>query len=190
MFMNSINEMDVVTIFGGSGFVGRYVVEIVARTGAKIRIIHHHAAHESEIALCGQVGQITFFKLPTTKDGMMQLMRHTTHVINLIGILSETHKNTFQKVNVSIARMIAECASQLKIKRFVHVSALVPQNLQSRYAKSKLEGEMAVLQSFPGAVIIRPGIIVGVESHFIQMILKVMKKQSRRKFKGKKIYIN
>src|SRR5687768_17462510 len=154
-----------VTLFGGGGFVGRYVAQALFKAGTRVRI----AEREPRRA---------FFLRPLTGLGMIQLVRAdiarpadvaaavagADAVINLVGIL----KGNFHAVHVDGARNVAEAAAAAGARSLAHVSALgADPESPSSYGRTKGEGEMAVRGAFPGAAILRPSIVFGPEDQFV-----------------------
>lgn len=175
--MQLINENDVIVIFGGRGFVGRYLVRALAASGARIKVVSKSVYLHDELSMCGAVGQIVTLRLNgDKKEDIIRLIEGSTHVVNLLGILYEKGKQTFDYVHVNLATKIAAAARACNIQRLVHMSALgVDYALNSKYAGSKLLGEMAVMQEFPDATILRPSVIFGPEDNFINKIANLIK---------------
>lgn len=158
----------VATVFGGSGFIGRYVVQRLAASGHIVRV----AGRDPEAALflkpMGNVGQI----VPLYAD----LERHetiaraadgATLVVNLVGILAEQHPGEFRRIHAEGAGAVATACAGGGATHLVHVSALgADPASRSEYARSKAEGEKAVLAAFPNATIFRPSIVFGPEDQF------------------------
>jgi len=165
----------VVTVFGGSGFVGRHVVQALARRGCVVRV----ATRDLETALvtktAGAVGQIVPMRCtPWDAASVAGLVAGADAVINLTGILYEKGKNTFQRTHVEVPALIARACHQAAIKNLIHVSALSADiNSESKYARSKAEGEQAVRSAFPDAVILRPSVIFGPEDSFFNRFARM-----------------
>ncbi|WP_053332756.1 complex I NDUFA9 subunit family protein [Candidatus Jidaibacter acanthamoebae] len=174
--MKKIGINDTITIFGGSGFIGSYIVKELAKTGAKIKIVSRNPEENNQLKVCGSVGQIAFVKgdIKSFKD-IEKNVEGSTFVVNLVGILFESSKQKFNKLHVEAAKNIALSCSNNGIRRLIHFSALgVNRNHTSKYASTKLEGEKAVLQTFPNSVIIRPSVVFGREDNFINMFAKLV----------------
>ncbi|MBA8667076.1 complex I NDUFA9 subunit family protein [Holosporaceae bacterium 'Namur'] len=174
--MKKIGINDTITIFGGSGFIGSYIVKELAKTGAKIKIISRNPEENNQLKVCGSVGQVAFIKgdIKSFKD-IEKNVEGSTYVINLVGILFESGKQKFNKLHLEAAKNIALSCSNNNVKRLIHFSALgVNRNHTSKYASTKLEGEKAVLQTFPNSVIIRPSVVFGREDNFINMFAKLI----------------
>jgi len=161
--------MRTVTIFGGSGFVGRYVVQKFAEKGDRIRIAVRNPVAAQFLKPLGEVGQITPVQVfLSSSESLIQVMQGSDVVINLVGILYEKRSQTFEALHVEGARNIAETAFGLGIPTLLHMSALgANKNSSSRYALTKARGEEMVLKYFPEATLFRPSVIFGKEDSFL-----------------------
>lgn len=159
---------NIITIFGGTGFVGRYVVRELAKTGALIRVVSRAPQRGKELKTFGYVGQITLEKGSVLdRDSVARALENANIAINLVGILYERGHQRFSSVQAQGAERVAQAAKEARVERLVHMSALgVDKAGQSKYARSKLNGEKAVLAAFPDATVLRPGIIFGPEDDF------------------------
>ena len=158
-----------VTIFGGSGFVGRYIVQKFAKNGDKIRVAVRHPLAAQFLKPLGEVGQITAVQASlSSPENLSHLMQGSDVVINLVGILYEQGAQTFEKVHVEGAKNIAETATKLGVPTLIHMSALgANKNSHARYASTKARGEEIVLRSYPNATVFRPSVIFGREDAFL-----------------------
>jgi NADH dehydrogenase len=158
---------DLVTVFGGSGFIGTQIVRALARRGARIRVAvrQPHLAHA--MRLMGDVGQVEVVQANVRDaDSVARAVQGADAVINLVGLLYETGRQTFQAVHVDAARTLAQAASDAGA-RFVQMSALgADPTSVSRYARSKAAGEAAIRDVLPSAVILRPSIVFGPGDNF------------------------
>jgi len=158
---------DLVTVFGGSGFIGTQIVRALARRGARIRVAvrQPHLAHA--MRLMGDVGQVEVVQANIRDAGsVIRAVQGADAVINLVGLLYETGRQTFQAVHVDAARTIAQAAADAGA-RLVQMSALGADPASaSRYARSKAEGEAVVRKILPSAVILRPSIVFGPGDDF------------------------
>ena len=157
-----------VTVFGGSGFVGRHTVQPLARRGWRIRAAVRRPDLAGHLQPMGRVGQIlpvqANVRFPESVDAAV---RGATAVVNAVGILSPTGPQTFHDVHVAGARAVARAARLAGVRRLVHVSAIgADRNSDSAYARTKAEAEQAVHEEFRDAVIIRPSILFGPEDDF------------------------
>ncbi|MCC5959421.1 MAG: complex I NDUFA9 subunit family protein [Rhodobacteraceae bacterium] len=157
-----------VTIFGGSGFVGRYIARRMAKAGWRVRVAVRRPNQALHVKPYGAVGQVEPVFCNIRDDASVQaVMQGADAVVNCVGILGEVGRNRFDAVQAEGAGRIARIAAQLQVARLVHVSAIgADVQSDSLYQRSKAEGEAQVIQHFPGAVILRPSIIFGVEDQF------------------------
>lgn len=159
---------NVATVFGGSGFIGRYVVKRLAAAGYTVRV----AVRDTEAALflkpMGAVGQIVPLHAPLGNAAdVARAVAGAEVVINLVGILAERRAGDFQRVQAEGAGLVAKAAAAAGVARLVHLSALGADAASpSLYARSKAEGEAAVRAAFPTATILRPSVVFGQEDQF------------------------
>jgi NADH dehydrogenase len=166
--VQSASSAGLVTIFGGSGFVGRHAVRALARDGWRIRAASRRPDLAGHLQPMGAVGQIHAVQANLRyPDSVAEAVKGADVVINSVGVLASTGKQTFDAVHDEGARAVAKAAKAAGAKTFIHVSAIgADAQSNSRYARSKAEGERAVLEEFPGAVILRPSIVFGPEDEF------------------------
>ena len=156
-----------VTIYGGSGFLGRHVVRALAKRGYRIRV----AVRRPDLALflqpLGKVNQIVAVQANLRyPDSVVRAAERSDVVINLVGILQETGSQSFARLQVDGAAEIARAAAR-QGARMIHVSAIgADENSTSHYARSKAAGEQQVLAAHPAATIMRPSIVFGPEDNF------------------------
>ncbi|MBE0705051.1 MAG: complex I NDUFA9 subunit family protein [Afipia sp.] len=156
-----------VTVFGGSGFLGRHVVRALAQRDYRLRVGVRRPELAGHLQPLGKVGQINPVQANIRYPASIEAAMRGAHVVvNLVGILSEGGAQRFNRVHAHGAHAIAEAAAKIGA-RMVHVSAIgADVNSTSHYAVSKAFGEQAVLDAVPGATIIRPSIVFGPEDHF------------------------
>jgi len=156
-----------VTVFGGSGFLGRHTVRALARAGFRIKVATRRPNRAFFLRPLGSVGQIDFVKCDVAdEESVARAMLGSQAVVNLTGILFEKGQ-TFEEVQADGAANIAKSAAAAGVGALVHVSAIgADLESDSGYAVSKAEGEQAVREAFPKAVILRPSIIFGPEDGF------------------------
>ncbi len=156
------------TIFGGSGFIGRYVVERLADRGWTIRVAVRRPRQAAFLKPLGDVGQIVPIRAPLQdEEAVKAACAGSDAVINLVGILYETGAQSFSSVQALGAERIAKAAAAVGAKQFVQVSAIgADETSPAEYARSKAYGEKAVLEAFPKATILRPSIVFGPEDDF------------------------
>ena len=157
-----------VTIYGGSGFVGRYIARRLAKDGWRVRVAVRRPNEALFVRPYGVVGQVEPVQCNVRDDDSVRAaMTGADAVVNCVGVLSETGKNTFEAVQVEGAARIARLAAEQGIARMVHISAIgADAEAESVYAQTKARGEEAVKEHMPGAVILRPSIIFGPEDDF------------------------
>ena len=164
------------TIFGGTGFVGRYIVRDLARAGYIVKIATRIPERGYFLRPYGSVGQIVPVHCKyNDRASIDQAVSGSTIVVNCVGVLYERRRGDFQRIHTDLAQAIAESCAQHNVTRFVHLSALAVDRAQSRYAKTKLAGEKAVLAAFPNATILRPSVIFGQDDHFFNMFAGLAK---------------
>ncbi len=168
-------EQRVIAVFGGAGFLGRYVVQQLARAGYRLRIISRNPEIDSELYTSGDVGQISLFSADITKpESYKTALAGCYGVINLVGILFEGGKQNFTNVHSLGAEKLAIAAKAAGVSRFIHISALGVNNERgSSYARSKMLGERAVISAFPEATILRPSVLFGAEDNFFNKFAKM-----------------
>jgi len=161
----------IVTIIGGTGFVGRYVVKLLAEQGYSIRVIARDPEAASYLKTAGDVGQISLVSGNLAKpESLIGKLDNSWAVINLVGVLFESGKQNFSSLHAQGAEKLAQLAKQAGAERFVQISAIGADKIvKSKYANTKLTGEKAVKAAFPEATIIRPSIIFGVEDQFFNL---------------------
>jgi NADH dehydrogenase len=163
--MNHINSL--VTIFGGSGFVGRHLVRALAKRGFRIRVAVRRPELTGYLQPLGRVGQIHSVQANLRyPDSVKAAAADSDIVINLVSILYERGQQTFKAINVEGAAAVADAARQVGAS-LIHVSAIgADRHSAARYAQTKAEGEDAVRSAVPSAVIFRPSIVFGPEDDF------------------------
>ncbi len=157
-----------VTVFGGSGFIGRYIVRRLARAGHRVRVAIRRPDEGLFLKPFGAVGQIDLIQANVRDDASVaRAVAGADAVVNLVGILYEGGRQTFDAVQAEGAGRIARAAAAAGVARLVHVSALgAAADSPSDYARAKAEGEAQVLAAFPKATILRPSVVFGAEDDF------------------------
>jgi len=154
---------ELVTVFGGAGFIGRYVCEYLFKTGVRVRVATRDPRNDYFLQPLAQVGQFGFEKADITNaDSVRNAVKSATAVVNLCGVFGARMRAT----HVDGARNVAEAARDAGAGALVHVSAIgADPASESNYGRSKGEGEDAVREAFPGATIIRPSLVFGPEDN-------------------------
>jgi len=158
----------VVTVFGGSGFIGRHLIQRLAKQGVIVRVASRDTEAANYLKPLGEFSQVVPVPINLgDADSLARALHGADQAINLIGILSQWGKSTFQSIHVDAASAIAKAAATAGVKQLVHISALgASSEAASLYARSKAAGEEAVKAAFGDAVIVRPAVIFGPEDHF------------------------
>ena len=157
-----------VTIYGGSGFVGRYIARRMAKEGWRVRVATRVPDETLFVRTYGEVGQVEPVPCNIRDEASVrEALLGADAVVNCIGILAEFRKNTFEEVQLAGAERVARLAAEAGIGTMVHLSAIgADAGSDSEYARTKAAGEEAVLRSMPDAVILRPSVIFGPEDQF------------------------
>lgn len=161
------NLETLVTVFGGSGFLGRNVVRALSKRDYRVRVAVRRPELAGHLQPLGRVGQIHAVQANVRYPASVEAAMRDSHVaINLVAILSESRAQTFEAVQVRGAGTIAKAAAAGGA-RMVHVSAIgADENATSHYARAKAAGEKAVLTALPSAIILRPSVLFGPEDDF------------------------
>lgn len=155
---------ELVTVFGGGGFIGRHVCEFLLKAGVRVRIAQRNPRQAYVIQPLGQVGQVGYVRADIGKAASVRAALHgASAAINLGG----TFGAKMRQVHVHGAANIAEAAREAGCEALVHISALgIGKDSASGYSRTKAEGEAAVARDFPGATIIRPSVVFGPDDDF------------------------
>ena len=163
-----LDDQGLATVFGGSGFVGRYAVAALAKDGWRLRAAVRRPDLAGFLQPSGRVGQI--FPVQANlryPESVGRAVEGAKAVVNCVGVLAPTGRQTFRAIHVEGARAVAKAAREEGATRFVHISAIgADPKSNARYARTKAEGEAAVLEEFPDAIILRPSIVFGPEDQF------------------------
>jgi len=167
----------VVTVFGGTGFLGRYIVAELAAIGAIVKIVTRHTPSAYFLRTYGNPGQIvpvyTSYASPTEIE---EVIKGSYAVVNCLGILHEGGKRaSFDHIHTELPKWMAKACAATGVTRFIHISALGVDRSQSAYAITKLLGERAVQEFFPPVTILRPSVIFGAEDNFFNMFAGLAK---------------
>lgn len=164
----ALNSSTSVTVFGGSGFLGRYVVQALARTGCRVRVACRRPDLAGHLQPLGNVGQIMAVQANLRDEASVRrAVEGMDAVVNLPGLLAQSGKQSFKNVHVDGAGFVAQAARDAGARALVHVSALgASRRSTAAYGRTKAEGEDAVRKAYPNAVILRPSIIFGPGDSF------------------------
>ena len=157
-----------VTIYGGSGFVGRYIARLMAKEGWRVRVAVRRPNEALFVKPYGVVGQVEPILCNIRDDASVAAaMQGADAVVNCVGILAETRKNTFDAIQAEAPGRIARISAEQGVARMVQISAIgADADSDSEYARTKAEGEAAVLAERPDAMILRPSLLFGPEDDF------------------------
>jgi NADH dehydrogenase len=160
-----------VTVFGGSGFVGRYLVRRLAAAGARVDVAVRDPERALPLKTMGAVGQIAPVAANIRNaDSVARAVDGADTVFNLVGLLYEGGAQTFQAVHASGAETVARAASAAGARRLVHMSAIgAAAESPAAYAKTKAAGEAAVTAAFTGATFVRASVVFGAEDSFFNL---------------------
>ena len=166
-----------VTIYGGAGFVGRYIARRMAKEGWRVRVAVRRPNESLHVKPYGAVGQVEPVLCNIRDDAsVLAAMQGADAVVNCVGVLTEKGKNSFAAVQAEGAARIARIAAEQGVDTLVHLSAIgADLASESEYAQTKAQGEEAILASFPNAVILRPSVIFGVEDDFFNRFAEMTK---------------
>lgn len=161
-----------VTVFGGGGFVGRYVCEFLLREGVRVRVAQRHPRKAHFLQPLGQVGQVDLIAADVTRPDSVELAcAGADAVVNLVAVMGRG----MEAINAGGAGNVARAAAKAGARALVHVSAIgADARGQSDYAQSKGRGEAAVRSAFPGATIIRPSLVFGAEDQLTNRFAGLM----------------
>jgi NADH dehydrogenase len=159
---------ELVTVFGGGGFVGRHTVRALAKQGHRVRVAVRRPHLIPELRVMGDVGQIELVQANIrNSDSVARALEGTTAVVNLVGVLYASGKQTFNAVQAEGPATIAALAARQGITRFVQMSAIgADPKSPASYGRTKAAGEMAARAAIPGATVLRPSIVFGPEDDF------------------------
>lgn len=157
-----------VTVFGGTGFVGRQVVRALAKQGWRVRVAARNVGRGYRLRMLGDVGQIEVVQANIRNAASVaRALDGAEACVNLVGVLWETGRQGFQAIHAMGSKTIAEAAAAAGITRFVQMSALgADPEGASKYARTKAMGEAAVRAAVPTATVLRPSVVFGPEDDF------------------------
>lgn len=162
---------ELITVFGGSGFVGRHVVRALAKAGYRVRVATRRPHLAQDLRVMGVVGQVQLVQANIrVASSVERALEGASGVINLVGVLAEGGRQNFSSLHAMGAEAIAKAAAAAGIERMIQVSAIgASAESASRYAQSKAAGEAAVMAAIPTATVLRPSIIFGTDDGFFNM---------------------
>jgi len=169
-----MNQNKTVCIFGGTGFLGKFITQSLCRAGYRVKIATRLPESVYDLKPYGAVGQVVGYRCDyNSQESITQAINGCDAVINLVGILFEKKKNSFHRIHAQLPEQIAQACAKEKITKFIHVSAMGIDQSQSKYAASKLEGEQRVRAAMPNSVILRPSVVFGPGDGFFNLFAKL-----------------
>jgi NADH dehydrogenase len=168
----------IITVFGGSGFIGRHLIRALTRNGWRVRVATRRPDLAFYLQPLGNVGQVNAVQANIRyPDSLAQALRGAEAAVNLVGILAPWGKQTFDNVQAEGAAAVARAAQAAGISNFLHVSAIgADAHSASAYARSKAAGEAATLKAIPSAKILRPSVVFGPEDQFFNRFAAMAQK--------------
>jgi NADH dehydrogenase len=165
----------VATVFGGSGFIGRYVVKRLAQQGYIVRVPSRDPEGALFLKPMGRVGQVVPLYASVKNEATVQrAVEGAELVVNLVGVLAERRKASFQAIHTEGSERIARLSAAAGVGRLIQISAIgADPNSPSRYAATKGKAEQAVLAAFPNATILRPSLVFGMEDKFFNRFAEI-----------------
>jgi NADH dehydrogenase len=163
-----MSQRSVATVFGGSGFIGRYVTKRLAAAGHVVRVAGRDTERAKDLMVAGRVGQVVPLYVSLSNEATVQrAVEGADLVVNLVGILAERRPGDFQRLQAEGPGTIARAAAAAGVSRMVQMSAIgADASSPSLYARTKAAGEDAVRAAIPGATILRPSLVFGAEDQF------------------------
>ena len=164
-----------VTIFGGTGFLGRYIVSRLSKLGYIINIVTRTPNEAIFLKTSGNVGQVKITEGSFSNlSNLTSLFNTSDIVINCVGILNEEGDQTFKKLHTDIPEKLAILAKKNGVKKFIHISSIgANPKSDSKYSKSKGIAEVKIFKAFPEAIILRPSIVFGSEDQFFNLFSQI-----------------
>ena len=164
-----------VCIIGGSGFIGRALVEKLSRAGARITVLTRNVVRSKNLKPLGDVGQISVMAGDALLDHDLERAIQTAdYIVNLVGIFHPSGKQNFDNIQAELPRRIAQLAQQAKVIKIVQLSAIgADLNAASTYFRTKAEGERSLLRLAPNSTILRPSIVFGPGDGFFDRFARM-----------------
>jgi len=166
-----------ILILGGSGFVGKYIIDHLLQNGCRVIVLTRNSNKIKASKVSGDPGQLEIVSGNIFEDGLLELLiQNKFAVINLCGVLFEKQKNEFDVIHHFLPDMISKLCKKNKVNKFVHISALgVSKSSSSSYSRTKALGDLKVTKNFKNSTILRPSIIYGAGDNFFGLFSKISK---------------
>ena len=157
-----------VTVFGGSGFLGSQIVRALAKRGLRIRVAVRSPGRGYRLRMLGDVGQVEVVQANVRHPvSVARALEGAEGAVNAVGVLYESGRQKFHSLHAMGAQVIAEAAAARGVSHFVHISAIgADEHSSAKYARTKAFGEAAVREAMPSAAIVRPSVVFGQDDHF------------------------
>lgn len=170
-----INLKDrIVTVFGGTGFVGAQIVAELLEAGVRVKVVTRHPDSAYFLRQYGNVGQVVAVPCSyKTAHDLAEAVKGSDMVVNCIGVLFDKRRASFAHVHTDYPHWIAQACAKYGVSRFVHISALSVDKAKSEYAISKMSGETLAMKEFPQTTVLRPSVIFGADDNFINKFAKL-----------------
>tara|TARA_Y100001970_G_C14218817_1_gene851307 strand:+ start:1134 stop:2099 length:966 start_codon:yes stop_codon:yes gene_type:complete len=166
-----------ILLFGGSGQIGRHLIRKLTKNNFKVTVVTRNY-HQKAIVLKTQAnpGYIDIVEANIFDEEKLEFLTNNKDIcINLIGILNEDKKNSFKNIHTNFPFMLSKICQKNKVKKFIHISALgIDKAIESKYAKSKLEGEKLIFKNFSEALILRPSLVYSVDDNFTTKFMTLL----------------
>ena len=169
--------MKKVLIFGGSGQIGRHLIRRLTNKNYLVTVVTRNLHRKGTVLrLGGNPGYVEIIEANIfNEDKLNDLFKDKDICINLVGIISENKKNKFKNIHTYFPTLLSKKCEEFKLKQFIHISALgVDKAKDSKYAKSKLEGEKNILENFSKTTILRPSVVYSVDDNFTTNLMTLL----------------
>ena len=166
-----------IVLFGGNGFVGRHLIQKLSKYSCKILVVTRNENQEKNLKILGGLDQISVVLMDDYSLANIEKILKNAHVvINLVGILYESKRQSFAFVHEEIPNLISKAAKNVGVKNLLHFSALGVEKIRnSEYATSKRNGEKIVIENFGNPILLKPSVIFGNEDNFINLFSSISK---------------
>ena len=166
-------------IFGGSGHIGRQLIRVLTKNNYKLTVVTRNIHQKSlKIKTQANAGYLNIVEMSIFDESKLRkLFSQNSICINLVGILYENKKNSFKNLHTNFPAYLAKLCDEYKLSQFIHISALgIENSKESKYSKSKLDGESEILNYFPKSTILRPSIVYSVDDNFTTTFMTLLKR--------------